>query len=552
MSKRQKGRGREMVQVFQQEWHPDQCQCTQCYHSRQEAQVLRQFENEIDRLEDEVRKTREFTSTTERYIDTESLTLHQSSTFTKKVLEGLPSTKKPQIIDKTRRGGQCLRTNGDSRDWDQFTMLGENLNDKHDNTSADMAVRKRYIDEGDDSTQSGESWELNNGWGVEGEREGPPELLDNGTNSHHLHNGCEWQMEAGDDDLHWGSSLDNHRHRQPSHALDSHDSTEYVYSSDGQQHGESQCKQEGYKVNNEKVYKGSVKLKKKRSLSALAVRLKDTVKRLAALQKSGEDGWKNRVKKESKDVNSNVTLRPKPAGNIRERPVSLMERMSALETSSQQWRGRITHSDATKFTVAHKMASSSTSSVPSVVSGTSPLITVTPEQLSTPTGSPLIERKKRSPCQKVFKSKTGGNLPSLLNKSSPLTPRKDFRRSISTPNDGEKKGETPEGTSVSVPRADDESFNAFFSRTSYDPSQLPEIELPTLEDADFDHISETVSQLGVEGKVKTSANSSKAMMVEEEKDSDVDLVTRVATGLLKDCIIFLCQIAKNLLFSIRL
>ncbi|XP_042234899.1 serine/arginine repetitive matrix protein 2-like isoform X3 [Homarus americanus] len=217
--------------------------------------------------------------------------------------------------------------------------------------------------------------------------------------------------------------------------------------------------------------------------------------RLAALQKSGEDGWKNRVKKESKDVNSNVTLRPKPAGNIRERPVSLMERMSALETSSQQWRGRITHSDATKFTVAHKMASSSTSSVPSVVSGTSPLITVTPEQLSTPTGSPLIERKKRSPCQKVFKSKTGGNLPSLLNKSSPLTPRKDFRRSISTPNDGEKKGETPEGTSVSVPRADDESFNAFFSRTSYDPSQLPEIELPTLEDADFDHISETVSQL---------------------------------------------------------
>lgn len=32
---------------------------------------------------------------------------------------------------------------------------------------------------------------------------------------------------------------------------------------------------------------------------------------MAALQKNGEDGWKNRVKKESKDVNSNVTLRPK-------------------------------------------------------------------------------------------------------------------------------------------------------------------------------------------------------------------------------------------------
>lgn len=120
-----------------------------------------------------------------------------------------------------------------------------------------------------------------------------------------------------------------------------------------------------------------------------------------------------------------------------------MERMSALESSSQQWRGRVTQSDATKFTVAHKMASSSTSSVPSLVSGMSPLVSVTPEMSTTPTGSPLLERKKRSPCQKVFKSKTGGNLPSLLNKSSPLIPRKDFRRSISTPNDGEKKGESP-------------------------------------------------------------------------------------------------------------
>lgn len=116
-----------------------------------------------------------------------------------------------------------------------------------------------------------------------------------------------------------------------------------------------------------------------------------------------------------------------------------MERMSALETSSHQWRGRVTQSDATKFTVAHKMASASTSSVPFVVSGSSPIVTVTPDT-STPTGSPLVERKKRSPCQKVFKSKTGGNLPSLLNKSSPLTSRKNFRRSISTPNDAEKKG----------------------------------------------------------------------------------------------------------------
>lgn len=117
-----------------------------------------------------------------------------------------------------------------------------------------------------------------------------------------------------------------------------------------------------------------------------------------------------------------------------------MERMSALENSSQQWRGRVSQSDATKFTVAHKMASASTSCVPSIVSGVTPVLTVTPDQPTTPIGSPTVERKKRSPSQKVFKSKTGGNIPSLLGKSSPLSAKKDFRRSISTPNDRDKKG----------------------------------------------------------------------------------------------------------------
>lgn len=247
--------------------------------------------------------------------------------------------------------------------------------------------------------------------------------------------------------------------------------------------------------------------------------------RLAALQKSGEDGWKNRVKKDGKDVNSNVTLRLKPTGSVRERPVSLMDRVSALETSSQQWKGRITQSDATKFTVAHKMASS-TSSVPSVVSGINPVITVTPEPPSTPTGSPLVERKKRSPCQSVFKSKTGGNLPLLLNKSSPLNSRKDFRRSISTPNDGEKKAEIPEGMSVSVPRADDETFNAFFTRTtSTEPNELPTVDIPTL--LDFDHIAETASQLVVKRRSVrvtrrqvASRNPLKALAAREDLKSE--------------------------------
>ncbi|MPC93056.1 hypothetical protein E2C01_088172 [Portunus trituberculatus] len=196
-----------------------------------------------------------------------------------------------------------------------------------------------------------------------------------------------------------------------------------------------------------------------------------------------------------------------------------MDRMSALATSSQQWKGRVTQSDATKFTVAHKMASASTSSVPSLVSGMSTGVTRSPEQLLTPTGSPHLERKKRSPCQKIFKSKTGGNIPSLANKSSPSSPRKNFRRSISTPQDSERKGqphkevsrqnhifkltnkvifvfpaEAPEGTSVSVPQVDDDSFNAFFSKVP-DSVSLNSEDAPELNEADFDHISVTASQL---------------------------------------------------------
>lgn len=56
--------------------------------------------------------------------------------------------------------------------------------------------------------------------------------------------------------------------------------------------------------------------------------------------------------------------------------------------------------------------------------------------------------------------------------------------------------EAVEGPSVAVPRADDEDFMAFFSKTSASETvQSPEDGVPSLGDADFDLISETASQL---------------------------------------------------------
>lgn len=54
--------------------------------------------------------------------------------------------------------------------------------------------------------------------------------------------------------------------------------------------------------------------------------------------------------------------------------------------------------------------------------------------------------------------------------------------------------EAPEGNSVSVPQVDDDSFNAFFTKVPDSPSVASD-DMPELNEADFDHISVTASQL---------------------------------------------------------
>lgn len=97
MSRRESepGRRRRPTQAmfFDQEWHPDQCGCTQCHH--EEQQVLSQFENEINRLEDEVQKSNVFTSTCPRHIETEWPAEERAS------LEVSGKSAKPQEVPPT-------------------------------------------------------------------------------------------------------------------------------------------------------------------------------------------------------------------------------------------------------------------------------------------------------------------------------------------------------------------------------------------------------------------------------------------------------------------
>lgn len=154
--------------------------------------------------------------------------------------------------------------------------------------------------------------------------------------------------------------------------------------------------------------------------------------RLAALQRSGQLDWKKRVSRIAPEnelppvININVCakicvflqplsafvkklglyyfqetqelLKKELANGFRcrittetyteeKKDGSLAERLEKLETASQTWKKRVEPSDAVKFSVAGKMAST-LSAVP----------------LTLPITSPLSERKKRAPCPTRFRS----------------------------------------------------------------------------------------------------------------------------------------------------
>ncbi|XP_047735537.1 supervillin isoform X2 [Hyalella azteca] len=272
--------------------------------------------------------------------------------------------------------------------------------------------------------------------------------------------------------------------------------------------------------------------------------------RLAALQRSGEESWKQRYQKD-KDLNCNVTIRQKGSGvGTKERPVSLMDRKCKLESSSQTWKARVTESDASKFTVAHKIAmSASASSVPSMASspgkGMVPLFpgfissslksklssmaasSATDAQTSPPSSdnssacpspstsppatrniidSPSSERKvRKTPQPKVFKSKTGSNLPQMggnipmIMPQGIRPPRIDFRRAISTPSGQEEDNTQETSETVELFEVADEEFHKFFASATTSSVVCPGQESDlSLDLADLDAITSNVQTLGVQ------------------------------------------------------
>ena len=80
--------------------------------------------------------------------------------------------------------------------------------------------------------------------------------------------------------------------------------------------------------------------------------------RLANLQKSGEEDWKKRVERKTSVVVKGQTVVLRNKENSEDRPSSIVDRLSQIETASESWRGRVGEKDAAQFTVEGKLQKS--------------------------------------------------------------------------------------------------------------------------------------------------------------------------------------------------
>ncbi|XP_075978885.1 uncharacterized protein LOC142978355 isoform X3 [Anticarsia gemmatalis] len=224
--------------------------------------------------------------------------------------------------------------------------------------------------------------------------------------------------------------------------------------------------------------------------------------RLAALQAAGANDWRARVcrlsperdekEKDSKAIERaknrineslNATVDDKKKVHIDENEIGsgniLADRRKELETAAQGWRKRVPQSDASLFTVAGRLERDK-------------VVTSTPPITPPPAPAPVVVASPGIPPPTKFKSRkqtspTNGFASGPLRsascavvsaaavdskpKETARIDRESFKRSHSVSEsisrvdekDGSPSGAERSGQPVRVPRADDETFHAFFT-----------------------------------------------------------------------------------------
>jgi len=244
------------------------------------------------------------------------------------------------------------------------------------------------------------------------------------------------------------------------------------------------------------------------------------MERLAALQKHGEEEWRKRINNKSDSpeliigkvqrsgvISSSsgdeevVTLRA-PKNNVR--PVSLVDRLSKLNSAQNEWQKKVGEKDSEKFTVAGKMEREKIikNKVNSDVKKEQKLTTVSEKVIPTPVIK-VHEKYEESSCTKrtpkmvKFKGTSGASdsTPkstrpvSCFVESSPsvnlLSPfvRSGSIRRVSTPENSAPKLEPISSKTVSIPQQDSQMLDSFFANELTSSTKI------SLNASDFDMLS---------------------------------------------------------------
>ncbi|XP_015610085.1 uncharacterized protein LOC107274958 isoform X2 [Cephus cinctus] len=219
--------------------------------------------------------------------------------------------------------------------------------------------------------------------------------------------------------------------------------------------------------------------------------------RLAALQRSGTTNWKKRVPCEPDPLlvsklcdNDSVTDGASSKDDSVIRQGVLADRLGKLESAAEGWRKRVAMPDAVKFSVAGKMK------VEQFEGSNSELL------------SPLVEttrngcNRKKVPRPERFRSRKGNvkdasSTPSSPSKEATITFQRSFSEPVTDDSGEDSASSNKVAPTVSIPRADDETFTAFFKGVS---SEKCESETLELNSSDFDLVT-SYSELLVQKRI---------------------------------------------------